>query len=73
MPSLRIDVQDEAWPVVIAALAASRGVDPPEAAKARDWVEQIARDLFAQLVHDALTPGGPRPRALGRPRLRRTH
>jgi hypothetical protein len=63
MTLLRIEIQDDVWPVIAAAFLAEAGM--PAGADPRDLAEQAARDLFSQHVARLLQRQAPK-----RPRLR---
>lgn len=55
MPTLRIEIRDEVWVAVAAAL--SVGYEPPPDGKlTREWVERIAAGLFADRVAELMDP-----------------
>lgn len=67
MPVLRIDIKDDVWPTVLAALESATGPIPP-GADPKVWAQQVAAQWFAVEIAGLVDPPEPaRPRSPIRP------
>ncbi len=60
MPTLRIQVSDESWPVVVAALSAAAG-PPPAGERQLAWAERVVAEWCRAEIAALIEPPPPEP------------